>query len=127
MNSEKAFSINVLTKNSREHAEIVERDFYADDFRTFLVLREILDIFQRRMIEYYLAGETVEERNARAAEINNSISSIPNEAWMIAQRQCSEDGDCPGGEKCINGTCQEGMEERAKALEAYAQSTASEK
>jgi hypothetical protein len=127
MNSEKAFSINVLAKNSKEHLEVVKRDFYAEDFKTFLVLREVLDIFQRRMIEYYLAGETVEERNARAAEIQEGINQIPNEVWMIDQRQCSEDGDCPTGLKCINGNCQEGMEERVKALEAYAQSIASKK
>lgn len=84
-------------------------------------------MFQRRMIEYYLAGETVEERNARSAEIQKEISQIPNDAWMISQRQCTEDGDCTGGQKCINGTCQDGMEERVKALEAYAQSAASKK
>ncbi len=122
MNSEKAFSINVLTQDSKEHVEVVERDFYTDDFKTFLVLREVLDIFQRRMIEYYLAGETLEERKARATEIQQGISTIPNEVWMIAQRQCSDDGDCSGGQKCINGTCQDGMEERLRALEAYAQS-----
>ncbi|MEW6126298.1 MAG: hypothetical protein AB1757_04475 [Acidobacteriota bacterium] len=122
MNSEKAFTINVLSKNAKAHAEIVERDFYAEDFRTFLVLREVLDIFQRRMIDYYLAGETVEERNARAAEIEKGISAIPNEIWMIDQLQCHDDGDCPDGQRCLDGVCQAMMQERAKALKAFAQS-----
>ena len=126
MHSETAFSIKVLNKNSKDHIEVVERDFYADDFKTFLVLREVLDIFQRSMIEYYLAGETIEERNARSAEIQKGISQIPNEAWMISQRQCTEDGDCSGGQKCINGTCQDGLAERVQALDAYALSAASE-
>jgi hypothetical protein len=125
MNSEKAFSINVLTKNSRAHAEIVERDFYADDFKTFLVLREVLDVFQRRMIDYYLAGETVEEREARAAQIEQGISQIPNEVWRIDQLKCSDDDQCPSGQKCIGGICQDPLAERIKAMEAYAQAVAS--
>lgn len=127
MNLEKTFSINVFNKNSKEHAEIVKRDFYADEFKTFLVLREILDVFQRRMIEYYLAGETVEERTARAAEIEKEISQIPNEVWRVELLKCSDDSQCSGGQKCINGTCQDALAERARALEAYAQSAASEK
>jgi hypothetical protein len=110
MTEEKVFTTYVSVRTSPETNELQRRDFYGEDLGSYMVLREVLDVFQRRMVEYFLAGETAKERAARADEIRLAISEVPNPVWASTPVGCNGDGDCPPGQRCVNGVCQDGAD-----------------
>jgi hypothetical protein len=46
-------------------------------------------------------NSSLEENQQAAAQLQVSSETAPG-------KQCSHDGDCPQGERCVNGSCQAG-------------------
>ena len=106
MNNETIFSMNVSVRTSSGGEEIERRDLQAEDLGNYIVLREMLDLFQRRMVEYFFAGENAAERAERAEDIRLRLREIPNAVWAVVGARCQDDTQCGPGERCVNGICQ---------------------
>ena len=125
MQQEKIFSMHVAVRTSPTSVRVEDRDLQAEDLGNYIVLREILSQFERRMVEYFFAGETAAERAARAEEIRLAIREIPNPLWAVVGKPCASDDDCDPGQRCLGGVCQAGDEEPApEAAASVAQQTA---
>lgn len=105
MSDSTIFSMNVLVKTSPNRAEIQKRELEAEDLGNYIVLREFLSLFEQRMVAYFFAGETAQERAKRALEIRGAIAALPNPLWAQTELQCQNDEDCPPGQRCVNGVC----------------------
>ena len=105
MQQEKIFSMHVAVRTSPTSIRIEDRDLQAEDLGNYIVLREILSQFERRMVEYFFAGETAAARAGRAEEIRLAIREIPNPIWAVVGKPCASDTDCDEGEVCIAGLC----------------------
>ena len=64
-------------------------------------LRQWLDYFEAKALEYYLAGENANERSGRAKEIEAHIEASAEEvfdartsAWRCDPPYCMENGEC---------------------------------
>lgn len=106
MNEETIFSMNVSVRTSPDSVEIQRRELQAQDLGNYIVLREVLDLFERRLVEYFFAGADATERASRAEEIRLKINTIPNAVWAHVGEPCNHDSDCGSGEHCVNGFCQ---------------------
>jgi hypothetical protein len=106
MQQEKIFSMHVAVRTSPNSVHLEDRDLEAEDLGNYIVLREMLSRFERRMVEYFFAGETAAVRSARAEEIRLAIREIPDPIWAVAGKPCSSDADCGPREQCIGGVCQ---------------------
>ena len=123
MQQEKIFSMHVPVRTAPNSVRVEDRDLTAEDLGPYIVLREMLSLFERRLVVYFFAGETSAARAERAEVIRLAIREIPNPIWAVAGKPCGSDTDCDTGEVCIGGICRPAdVEEPAPA--SVAQQTA---
>lgn len=115
--------VRVLDKEGAEIFDPESRQLTAEDFFMYMQLEEILRMFERRMIGYFLAGKATEERKDRKKRIWELIRNIPglpnteqlsaipeeDERWMLTLSmtgECSNDFLQCFNRRCVNGVCQ---------------------
>jgi len=77
--------------------------FGTNDLPTYVHLRNVLDAFQRRVLEYCSSPADEQDRAIRVDEIREALAgngSLPAGANLIAS--CPP---CPDGEHCEGGVC----------------------
>jgi hypothetical protein len=113
MDSEYGTKINVLVRKPGGKVVRESRELTAEDARNYAALREVLDMFERRMVEYFFAGATAKERESRADAIRKLIGAFPvtkagrvDKTWALNLYLCEVDTDCPLTLPCcVYGVC----------------------